>query len=108
MSIFDPLGMVDTAFSVPGRALDRFGPCSVGGAAPSERRQYDPVDGQWIAPPAFEGGGAGLVSTVGDCLSFARMLLGGGVLDGRRVPVSVATPPVCRDFCASVCAPIDA
>ena len=33
----------------------------------------------------FESGGGGLVSTAGDYLRFARMLLGGGSLKGRRL-----------------------
>ena len=39
---------------------------------------YDAPDGQWSSPPAFPGGGAGLVSTATDFLAFARMLLRGG------------------------------
>lgn len=35
--------------------------------------------------PAFESGGAGLVSTVDDYARFAQMLLNGGELDGARV-----------------------
>jgi CubicO group peptidase (beta-lactamase class C family) len=73
--IFGPLGMVDTGFSVPAAALDRFGPVYVGGDPPVV---YDPADGQWSRPPAFCGGGAGLVSTVDDYLAFARMLRDGG------------------------------
>ena len=39
---------------------------------------FDPPDGQWSTPPAFPGGGAGLVSTADDFLAFAEMLLRGG------------------------------
>jgi CubicO group peptidase (beta-lactamase class C family) len=82
--IFEPLGMVDTGFAVPAGALDRFGPCY--GASPEgERVVYDDTDGQWATPPAFPGGGDGLVSTVGDYLAFGRMLLAGGVHDGERL-----------------------
>jgi CubicO group peptidase (beta-lactamase class C family) len=70
--VFEPLGMVDTGFSVPAASLDRFGPVYAGDAV------YDPADGQWSQPPAFCGGGAGLVSTVDDYLAFARMLRDGG------------------------------
>jgi CubicO group peptidase (beta-lactamase class C family) len=38
-----------------------------------------------ITPPAFCQGGAGLWSTVDDYLTFARMLLGNGEVDGVRV-----------------------
>jgi CubicO group peptidase (beta-lactamase class C family) len=50
-----------------------------------ERSVYDPPDGQWATPPAFPGGGAGLVSTVDDLAAFAGMLLAGGVHGGRRL-----------------------
>jgi CubicO group peptidase (beta-lactamase class C family) len=39
---------------------------------------WDPPDGSWSRPPAFEDGAAGLVSTVDDLLAFARMFLRGG------------------------------
>jgi CubicO group peptidase (beta-lactamase class C family) len=77
-----PLGMADTGFHVPPAALDRFGACYV--TAP-DRPVYDPPDGQWSRPPAFPGGGAGLVSTVDDFLAFATMLHNGGTYRGRRV-----------------------
>lgn len=35
--------------------------------------------------PAFESGGAGLVSTIDDYARFAQMLLNEGELDGRRI-----------------------
>ncbi|MBV9952162.1 MAG: beta-lactamase family protein [Acidimicrobiia bacterium] len=73
--VFEPLGMADTGFSVPAGSLDRLGPLFVGGDPPVV---YDPSDGQWSEPPAFCGGGAGLVSTVDDYLAFARMLRAGG------------------------------
>ncbi len=37
------------------------------------------------APPAFESGGAGLVSTIDDYGRFARMLLQDGSFEGRRL-----------------------
>jgi CubicO group peptidase (beta-lactamase class C family) len=36
-------------------------------------------------PPAFEGGGGGLISTVDDYLKFARLMLGRGEVDGVRL-----------------------
>lgn len=41
--------------------------------------------GQWTRRQPFTDCGAGLVSTVSDYLTFARMLLSGGTLDGRRI-----------------------
>jgi CubicO group peptidase (beta-lactamase class C family) len=83
--IFEPLGMRDTGFSVPAGDTDRFGP--VFGADPDTGARVvgDPADGQWSSPPAFPGGGAGLVSTLPDYLAFASMLAGGGTHDGVRV-----------------------
>jgi CubicO group peptidase (beta-lactamase class C family) len=45
------------------------------------------------APPAFEGGGGGLISTADDYLKFARMLMGKGEVDGVRLlkPETVET-----------------
>lgn len=83
--IFEPLGMADTGFSVPAAKLDRFGPCYWTDPSTGGRTEYDPADGQWSRPPAFPGGGAGLVSTVDDFLAFAGMLRAGGVWHGRRV-----------------------
>jgi CubicO group peptidase (beta-lactamase class C family) len=39
---------------------------------------WDEPDGRWSRPPAFGDGAGGLVSTAGDLLAFARMLLRGG------------------------------
>lgn len=81
--VFEPLGMVDTGFSVAD--IDRFG--TVYGTDPTgERFVFDPPDGQWATPPAFPSGAAGLVSTVDDLHAFGRMLLSGGRLpDGSRL-----------------------
>lgn len=82
--IFAPLGMKDTAFSVPAADHDRLttlymtGPD--GGLAVS-----DPVDGRWARPAAFDDGGGDLVSTVDDFHAFARMLLDGGEYRGERI-----------------------
>jgi CubicO group peptidase (beta-lactamase class C family) len=102
--IFEPLGMTDTGFWVPPESIDRFGPCfwraeypppGVDPAAIAEVGGipiYDPAVGQWSSPPAFEDGGAGLVSTVGDLGAFAELLLGGGEARGVRIlaPETVA------------------
>jgi CubicO group peptidase (beta-lactamase class C family) len=76
--VFEPLGMKDTGFSVPPEDVGRFNPSYATDPATGARSVFDPVDGQWSTPPAFPGGGAGLVSTAEDFLAFARMLLGGG------------------------------
>jgi CubicO group peptidase (beta-lactamase class C family) len=76
--IFDPLGMVDTAFYVPPEKMDRAAqPWPRPGAPPSPR--FDVAQN-----PAFESGGGGLVSTAEDYLRFTQMLLNGGEHNGQR------------------------
>jgi CubicO group peptidase (beta-lactamase class C family) len=82
--IFEPLGMVDTDFHVPAAKRHRF--TSYYEPEPDGRlRLVDPPAGQWSTPPALPLGNGGLASTVDDWHAFARMLLGHGTLDGRRV-----------------------
>lgn len=87
--IFGPLAMVDTGFFVPAADLDRFGAC-FGADESGARAVIDPIDGQWSSPPAFPGGGAGLVSTVEDYRRFADALLAAGV-PGTGPLLSAAT-----------------
>ena len=75
----DPLGMKDTAFSVTGEHLGRLATAyERDDAATGEPVVEDGPDGRWSRPPAFEGGGGGLVSTADDFLAFATALLAGG------------------------------
>ncbi|MFC4530520.1 serine hydrolase domain-containing protein [Sphaerisporangium dianthi] len=83
--ICDPLGMKDTAFSVRGESVGRLATAYELDAATGERVVEDGPDGRWSRPPAFEGGGGGLVSTAGDYLAFASALLAGGSHHGERV-----------------------
>ena len=84
--LLEPLGMRDTAFWVPAEKRDRFVTAySRGeeGLKPNEVRHL--AVGRYDAPPAFESGGAGLVSTLDDYMAFAQMLMAGGVYRGRRI-----------------------
>jgi CubicO group peptidase (beta-lactamase class C family) len=76
--VFEPLGMVDTGFT-PSH-VERLGTCYAIDPASGTTVVYDAPDGQWAKPPAFPSGGAGLVSTLDDVHSFARMLLARGRL----------------------------
>lgn len=76
--VFGPLGMNDTAFSVPSSALERFATSYMTNPEDGSLELYDPPAGQWSRPPAFPSGGAGLVSTASDFLAFAEMMLRGG------------------------------
>ncbi len=87
--LFKPLGMSDTGFVVPlEKRRRRAGLCGFdaegrltaltatpGGHALAER----PED------MTFESGGQGLWSTLDDYLAFARIFVGGGAVDGRRL-----------------------
>jgi CubicO group peptidase (beta-lactamase class C family) len=83
--ICEPLGMKDTAFSVPRESLGRLATAYRRDDATGEVVVDDPPDGEWSRPPAFESGGGGLVSTADDFLAFASALLAGGALGGERV-----------------------
>jgi CubicO group peptidase (beta-lactamase class C family) len=79
--IFAPLGMADTAFSVPEAKLDRLATCYS-----EDGRVFDPArGGRWASPPPFAAGGGGLVSTADDCLAFSRMLLNFGRHGSQRL-----------------------
>jgi CubicO group peptidase (beta-lactamase class C family) len=77
--IFEPLGMIDSAFTVPDDKLHRFGPAYT--PDPESGRlvvQDHPSNSRWRNPASFPSGGAGLVSTADDYLKFAKMILGKG------------------------------
>jgi CubicO group peptidase (beta-lactamase class C family) len=74
--VFEPLGMVDTAFAA--RDVARLGSSYERDPATGEPVVFDPPSGQWSTMPAFPSGGGGLVSTLGDLHAFGRMLLAGG------------------------------
>ena len=82
--IFGPLGMVDTAFSVPSEKVDRFAalyrPTKENGLERTRRPALE-VDEYTF----FPSGGGGLVSTAADYMRFSQMLLNGGELEGIRI-----------------------
>ena len=84
--IFDPLGMKDTGFWVPEEKRDRLVTCyrrTEGRLEPFSSLHL--AVGQYDRPPAFESGGAGLVSTLDDYAAFGEMLINGGVYRGKRI-----------------------
>ena len=72
--IFEPLQMSDTGFWTEDvdRLATSYQPTPDGLVA------WDEPNGMWSHPQRFSDGAAGLVSTAGDLLAFARMLLHGG------------------------------
>jgi CubicO group peptidase (beta-lactamase class C family) len=84
--IFEPLGMKDTGFSVPEAQLDRLATCYSNAGPAGEMAVFDEArGGRFVAPPAFESGSGGLVSTVDDYLAFNRMLLNRGRHGNERI-----------------------
>ena len=98
--ILVPLGMRDTGFSRPAREarplrrLRRRSPIPQKGPV---RMDADGAQSAYASPPVFPSGAAGLVSTVDDYLAFARMLLAGGVHQGRRLLSADSVREMTRD-----------
>jgi CubicO group peptidase (beta-lactamase class C family) len=90
--IFEPLGMVDTAFHVSEAKWERLVPIYSLTPAGTIQRMAGPMQDGFRQPPTMYAGGAGLTSTASDYLRFVRMLLQGGELDGERLlsPLTVA------------------
>lgn len=86
-NVFEPLEMKDTGFYVPEDKQDRLA------------KTYETVNGQLViydgdnlliqnrmkTAPSFESGGAGLCSTIDDYSHFTKMLMDGGVYNGKRL-----------------------
>jgi CubicO group peptidase (beta-lactamase class C family) len=96
-TIFDPLGMVDSAFEVAADKIDRFatlyGYSEQDPLAQLERNETSPfISSISGIPVRLHSGGGGLTSTALDYLRFAQMMLNRGQLDGRRIlkPETVA------------------
>ncbi len=84
--LFIPLEMEDTAFFVPEekqRRLVTVYQRTPGGVKPW--RNLHLACGDYSRNPAFESGGAGLVSTLEDYSHFADMMMNGGVYKGCRI-----------------------
>ncbi|MBI5289687.1 MAG: beta-lactamase family protein, partial [Chloroflexi bacterium] len=84
-TIFEPLGMQDTAFMVA--------PEKAGRLTANYQRQPDktlqliddPATSGYLRMPTFFSGGGGLTGTTADYLRFCEMLRRGGELDGARI-----------------------
>jgi len=82
--ILTPLGMADTAFTVPAAKLGRFVASyrrTPGGIELAE----SPRASTYASPPRMPSGGGGLVSSTRDYARFMAMLLREGELDGVRI-----------------------
>ena len=84
--IFEPLGMVDTAFHTPPEKKARLSQLFRWTAEKGLHSVDNPLGGgDRDTPPRAANGGGGLISTAGDYARFAQMLLNGGELDGVRI-----------------------
>ncbi len=102
--LFIPLNMVDTAFFVPEEKMDRFVTCyERGPEGLTPWRGMNLACGVYDRDPAFESGGAGLVSTLEDYAHFADMMMNKGVWQGKRFlspgSVEFLTTPQLNDTC---------
>lgn len=81
-TIFEPLGMKDTAFYVAPEKADRLSRAY----APDEGgKLVSAPNGEFLEKPKLFSGGGGLTSTASDYLKFTQMHLNNGELNGVRI-----------------------
>ncbi len=96
--IFEPLGMKDTSFSVPGDKLDRLATSYWTNFMSGKIEVFDTAKGgQWSRPPAFPSGAGGLVSTIDDYLAFGQMMLNNGKNGSERILSRLAVETMTTD-----------
>lgn len=84
--MFDPLGMRDTGFTVPGDKLGRFPSSYDANPETGVPEVFDDASSsEWSQAPVFPAAGGGLVSTAGDLGAFGQMLLDGGRQGEERI-----------------------
>lgn len=88
-TIFHPLGMTDTDFYVPESKQNRL---MQNYEYKEDSKKLEPCTWQhlglsylFLQPPAFESGGAGLVSTLNDYSRFTQVLMNQGTFEGVRI-----------------------
>lgn len=84
-NIFEPLGMVDTTYFPEGDQITRTVDFCTRTENGMVKKNISPKVGFGSFGAPLVGGGAGLFSTISDYSKFARMLLCGGELDGKRI-----------------------
>ena len=83
--IFEPLGMPDTDFWAPPDKVGRLAASYYPGGPADFVAVDSPKTSPLTRPTRNPSGGSGLISTIGDYLRFARLLLNRGELDGVRL-----------------------
>ena len=114
-SLFEPLGMRDTAFKITPAMRERLAKIHQRG---DDDKLTPVMDLELPQEPQFEMGGGGLYGTAGDFLKFVRMILNGGRANGTQVlkpetvklmatnqignvlvePLKTAIPPLSNDL----------
>ena len=98
--LFEPLGMIDTGFSVPVNKRDRL--ATVYEWTPKGLVEFHDnhlgICNHMDTEVVFESGGAGLVSTIEDYWKFTQMLMQKGNFNGREIlaPKTVEYLTACR------------
>ena len=80
--LFEPLGMIDTAFYVPAGKVSRTATVYAYDKAKAGLAPAEPIV---TTPPGLPSGGGGLYGTAADYFRFAQMLLNGGEFNGKRI-----------------------
>jgi CubicO group peptidase (beta-lactamase class C family) len=83
--LFEPPGMIDTAFHTPPEKQHRLATLYFGHKGEPLARSSNPLLPDHEAPPTLASGGGGLVSTATDYARYAQMLLNGGLFGGQRL-----------------------
>lgn len=85
-SLFDPLGMTQTAFTISPEEAKRV-PSLYQTNFQTGKLEVQTFSGPkvWTSPPAFPSGAAGLAATIDDYLAFARLLINEGVHESTRL-----------------------
>ena len=96
--LFEPLGMVDTSFSVPADKQSRFTTAYMPDGETGALAVLDPpVGGWWNEPPAMANAAGMLVSTIDDLWAFVSLLLSGGTHQGEPLLSSGSVADMTRD-----------
>jgi CubicO group peptidase (beta-lactamase class C family) len=82
--LFEPLGMVDTGFTVPAEKLSRVATI-YSWSRDKAALVPEPIDPGISKMPGQPSGGGGLYGTAADYFKFAQMLLNGGEFNGTRI-----------------------
>lgn len=104
--IFSPLGMRETAFHATSAMDGRIPVLYSRGPDGALRPAAQLLGAQYLPTGRLFAGGNGLLSSPGDYLRFAQMLLNGGELDGHRILSSASVANMMRNHLAPNLTPI--